>query len=86
MNANEKLELIKSRLTAAFQPSLLEIHDDSDQHKGHAGHGGGGRHFSVVISASCLKGKSRVEAHREVYAQLDDLIPNEIHALKIKII
>jgi len=86
MKTNEKLELINSRLTAAFQPSHLNIMDDSDEHKGHAGHGGGGRHFSIIISATCFNGKSRVQSHREIYAQLEDLIPHEIHALKIKII
>lgn len=86
MNAIEKLQLINQRLTDAFHPSELAVTDDSDQHIGHAGHGGGGRHFSVTISAAYFNDKSRVDAHREIYAQLQDLIPQEIHALKIKII
>jgi BolA protein len=86
MNGGEKLALIQARLTAAFQPSQLIVTDDSDQHAGHAGHGGGGRHFSVTISAKYFTDKNRVEAHRAIYAQFQDLIPHEIHALKIKII
>ena len=86
MNGVEKLALIQTRLTDAFHPSTLIVTDDSDQHAGHAGHGGGGRHFSVAISSAFFEGMSRVEAHRAIYAQFKDLIPHEIHALKIKII
>lgn len=86
MNASEKLTLIRERLTAAFAPITLEVIDESDKHAGHAGHGGGGRHFAVVIQASILSGKSRVEAHRAVYALFEDLMPHEIHALRIKIL
>lgn len=86
MTSIEKLALIKERLWTAFSPSLLEVTDDSDQHEGHAGHGGGGRHFSITISAQHFICKSRVEAHRDIYALFNELIPQEIHALKIKII
>lgn len=84
--AKERVELIKARITQALAPSHLEVLDDSDQHIGHAGHQGGGRHFSVVVQASCLEGLSRVAAHRKVYELFDDLMPHQIHALKIKII
>lgn len=86
MNTDEKLKLIHDRLSQAFSPTLLEVHDESDQHMGHAGHQGGGRHFSVVISSPLLAGKSKVEAHREIYSHFQDLMPHEVHALKIKII
>jgi BolA protein len=86
MNAEEKTIILHERLTKAFQPDLLEIIDDSDKHVGHAGHGGGGRHFTIKISAAGLNDKSRVDAFREIYALFTDLIPDEIHALSIKII
>ena len=86
MNGAEKLVLIRDRLTQAFSPSSLDVNDDSDEHQGHAGHGGGGRHFSICIAADALKGLNRVEAHRAIYALFTDLIPHEIHALKIKIL
>lgn len=86
MKAAEKLALIQERLQSAFTPSSLLVTDDSDQHAGHAGHGGGGRHFSITISSDHFAGKNRVESHREIYALFTDLIPQEIHALKIKII
>lgn len=81
-----KIEIIKQRLTEAFTPTHLEVIDESDQHIGHAGHQGGGRHFAVVIASEKLNGLSRVEAHRQVYSQFADLMPHEIHALRVKVL
>ncbi len=86
MNAAEKQQLIHERITTAFHPEVLQVIDESDQHQGHAGHGGGGRHFAVVVQSALLSAKNRVEAHRAVYALFQDLMPDEIHALRIKII
>lgn len=78
--------IIEARLQKAFSPTHLEVIDESDKHIGHAGHQGGGRHFAVVISAECFKGTSRVEAHRQIYALFEDLMPDQIHALRIKVV
>lgn len=80
---HERVSLIRSRLEQAFSPERLEVIDESDAHAGHAGHQGGGRHFAIVISASCLKGLSRVEAHKRIYALFTDMMPEQIHALRI---
>lgn len=80
-----RISIIRECLAQAFAPDKLEIIDDSDQHKGHEGSRGGAGHYTIVISAACFTGKSRVEAHRMVYKSLADLIPGEIHALRIKI-
>jgi BolA protein len=85
MTVQNKVEMIRQRLEAAFSPQQLEVIDESDQHVGHAGHGGGGRHFAIVISARALNSLSRVEAHRQIYALFDDMIPEQIHALRIKL-
>ncbi|TAK71602.1 MAG: BolA family transcriptional regulator [Gammaproteobacteria bacterium] len=82
----DKKTLIETRLKQAFSPVCLEVIDESEQHRGHAGHQGGGRHFAVVISAACFEGVSRVEAHRKIYALFEDMMPDEIHALRIKIL
>lgn len=86
MSSTDKKNLIQQRLESAFSPSFLEVIDESDQHVGHAGHGGGGRHFAVTIAADYFQGKSRVASHQAVYALFSDLMPHEIHALRIKII
>ena len=82
----ERVSLIRERLVQAFSPGHLEVIDESDQHVGHAGHRGGGRHFAIVISAECFSQLNRVEAHRQIYALFADLMPDTIHALKIKIL
>lgn len=77
---------IQERLETAFQPSICEVLDDSERHKGHAGSRDGGKHVILKIQAACFKDKSRVEVHREIYQVLWDLIPDKIHALKITVI
>lgn len=83
MNAKEKVALIQERLTNAYQPTFLNVIDESEAHIGHAGHQGGGRHFAIEITADSLKTLPRVAAHRKIYALFTDLIPDEIHALRI---
>lgn len=86
MTKNKRIILIKQRLEENFSPIKLEVIDDSDKHKGHAGSAGGAGHFTIIIGASYFSGKTRIESHREIYSVLSDLIPHEIHALQIKIV
>lgn len=73
---------IECRL-AALQPVHLEVRNDSDRHRGHAGHDGTGEsHFTVSIVSEAFAGKSRVQRQRAVYAALGDLM-DRIHALAI---
>ena len=85
MKPSERLTVIRQRLEKAFSPSKLEIIDDSDKHVGHAGSQNGAGHYTVIIAAESLKQQTLVNGHREIYNILSDLIPNEIHALQIKI-
>lgn len=85
MQKNNRIEIITERLKNAFSPESLEVIDDSEKHKGHAGAQGGAGHYSIIISAARFKKKSRIESHRMIYEVLNDLIPHEIHALKIRI-
>jgi len=85
MTPDQRLVMIRERLQNKFSPRLLEVIDDSHLHKGHAGAKDGAGHYTVNIQADYFNGKSRVSAHREIYAVLDDLIPREIHAVKISL-
>lgn len=78
-----RLQVIQQRLEETFHPTFLDVIDDSQHHQGHAGSQGGAGHYTVVIGADHFKNKSRVAIHREIYAVLNDLIPHEIHALRI---
>lgn len=83
---SSKLALIQSRLEKAFSPQVLHVENESDKHKGHAGYQDGNRHFAITIKADCFKMLSRVAAHRLIYALFEDLIPEQIHALRINIV
>ncbi|HZN85449.1 MAG TPA: BolA family protein [Burkholderiales bacterium] len=74
---------IRRRL-AALQPLELELVDESDAHRGHAGHReGGGTHWRLTIVSPAFAGQSTVARHRLVYRALGELMQHPIHALAI---
>jgi len=74
-----------ARLQAALSPSAMALIDDSEAHRGHAGHDERGEsHFSLVIESAAFTGKSRVERQRLVYAALGELMRERVHALTIR--
>lgn len=78
-------DTIERTLQAAFEPTELEVVDDSDSHRGHAGHDGRGEsHFNVRIRAAGFSGKNRVAQHRAIHAALKDVMP-KIHALALDV-
>lgn len=75
---------IRGKLEAAFQPTRLEVKDDSDRHHGHAGHSGGGEsHFNLTIEAEAFAGKARVARQRMVHQVLAEELAGPVHALSI---
>jgi BolA family transcriptional regulator, general stress-responsive regulator len=76
---------IEARLRDALNPQQLAVIDDSEKHRGHAGHDGSGEsHFTVDIIADRFAGQSRVARQRLVNAALADLLRDKVHALAIK--
>ncbi len=79
-------DLMAKQLTEAFAPTLLEIHDDSEKHRGHAGYQEGGEsHWQLVISSAAFDGMNRLARHRAIHAALGKDIIGRIHALAIDI-
>lgn len=77
---------IHDRLRTAFQPRELEVVDDSERHRGHAGYQEGGEsHFGVKIRAEGFAGMSRVARHRAVHEALGKALVRRIHALSLDI-
>jgi len=77
---------IRERLNEAFAPRELEVRDDSERHRGHAGwREGGETHFHVRIRAEPLAGLSRVARHRAVHQALGAELVGRIHALSLDI-
>ena len=76
---------IEQRLRAALSPEHLAVIDDSEKHRGHAGHDGSGEsHFTVEIVSAEFADKNRVARQRLVNAALADLLRDKVHALAIK--
>ncbi len=76
---------MEALLIAAFAPTHLAVINDSDQHRGHAGHDGRGEsHFTVEIEAGAFVGVSRVMRQRMVNKALGDIPGERVHALAIK--
>ena len=75
---------IEQLLQAALAPERLAVIDDSNKHRGHAGHDPRGEsHFTVEIVAAAFAGKNRVQRHRLVNQALADLLRERVHALVI---
>lgn len=76
---------MRRRLTQALGPTKIELVDDSDRHRGHAGHNPAGEsHFTLLIESTEFSGKSRIERQRLVHSALGDLVGQRVHALSIR--
>ena len=81
-----RTEQITTRLKDAFDPREMEVVDDSESHRGHAGFQDGGEsHFNVRIRADAFAGQSRIARHRAVHAALGKELVSQIHALALDI-
>ena len=77
---------MRAKLEEAFQPHVLEIEDESERHRGHAGYQEGGQsHFRVTITSGTFAGMSRIERHRAVHRALGEDLVGRIHALALTI-
>lgn len=73
---------MRARL-ADLDPERLEILDESENHRGHAGWREGGQsHFRIRMASAQFAGLSRVARHRLVHRTLGDIVPR-IHALAL---
>ena len=77
---------IAAKLQLAFAPSTLTVLDESENHRGHAGHREGGQsHFAVTLRAPVFAGMSRIERHRAVHGALGADLVGRIHALALDV-
>ncbi|WP_271083367.1 BolA family protein [Brevundimonas sp. NIBR11] len=82
--------IIREKLMSAFQPTRLELEDDSWRHAGHHHEGGmdarpgGESHFNLTIVSEAFSGVGRLQRQRAVNAVLADELAGPVHALSIK--
>ena len=77
---------IRDKLLRAFQPTRLDVINESDLHAGHRGSPGTGEsHFRVLIVSAVFAGKSRLQRHRLVNEALAAELAGKVHALALEI-
>ncbi|KAL2271052.1 hypothetical protein VTJ83DRAFT_423 [Remersonia thermophila] len=87
-------DAIREKLTAALQPSHLEIHNDSHLHAHHAAMRSfvdtpsvaRETHFRLTVASAAFRGKPQPARHRLVYSLLRDEMAREggVHALQLR--
>ncbi|MEJ6388970.1 BolA family protein [Gymnodinialimonas ulvae] len=81
-----RADKIEVALRKAFSPRVLEVVDESEAHRGHAGFQDGGEsHFRVTLESEAFQGLGRIAKHRAVHAALGKELISEIHALALTI-
>ncbi len=76
---------IRAKLTRNLSPTRLEIDDDSERHRGHAGADPEGEsHFTVTVVSEHFAGLAKVARHRLVYSLLSEELATRVHALQLK--
>lgn len=76
---------MRQLLTAALEPTQLDIINDSASHSGHMGDDGSGEsHFTIVIESPKFTGVSRLQRQRMVNGALGDIPGERVHAIAIK--
>ena len=79
------VDIIEKTLRKTFEPIFLEVVDESELHRGHAGFKEGTQtHFKVVISAKIFEKMSRLSRERAIHKALGADVMKNIHALSIK--
>lgn len=75
---------VEQLLRQHFGTDFIALHDESEEHLGHAGAATGASHYHVELARDALHHYgSLIQLHREVYRVLAGFIPTEIHALRI---
>lgn len=83
LDPERRVAAIRERLRTALPATVVEVEDQSERHRGHAGARDGRGHFAVRIEAEVFRGQSLIARHRLVYAALGDWMQSDIHALSI---
>lgn len=76
---------IETKLTEAFNPSSLEVINESHLHAGHQPgfNGQGEGHLRIRIIAAAFNDMNRVAAHRAINALMQEEFDAGLHALAI---
>lgn len=78
---------LEEKLQSAFEPSHLEVLNESHLHAGHQPgfDGQGESHIRIRMKAAAFNGMSRVQIHRAVNAQCAAEFEAGLHALALDV-
>jgi BolA protein len=79
------VSLVRTKLNDTYQPTRLEIIDNSHLHAGHRGNVLGGSHLAVTLCSAVFTGMSTIQRFRHVQATLKDELAGAIHALELNL-
>jgi BolA protein len=75
---------IREKLQRTFQPTRLDVINESHLHAGHrTSPGTGESHFRVLMVSALFGGKSRLQRHRLVNEALAAELKGKVHALAL---
>ena len=75
---------MRKKLLRAFQPTRLDVINESHLHAGHrTSPGTGESHFRVLMVSPLFAGKSRLQRHRLVNEALAAELKGKVHALAL---
>jgi BolA family transcriptional regulator, general stress-responsive regulator len=75
---------MREKLQRAFQPTRLDVINESHLHAGHrTSPGTGESHFRVLMVSPVFAGKSRLQRHRLVNEALAAELKGKVHALAL---
>lgn len=78
--------IITAKLREAFQPTHLELIDESERHRGHSGwREGGESHFRLRMTAMQFAGQGRLTRQRAVNRVLAEELAGPVHALAMEL-
>ncbi len=76
---------ITEKLKKKFAPEVLNVIDESENHRGHSGFIEGQQtHFQIQIASEVFEEMSRIKREREIHKALGDEIIKNIHAISIR--
>jgi BolA protein len=73
-------EQIEAKLAAAFEPTHLDVTDESYRHNVPAG---SESHFKVVLVSDKFVGERFLSRHRSIYSVLTEELAGSVHALAL---
>ena len=75
---------MREKLQQAFQPTRLDVINESHLHAGHrTSPGTGESHFRLLMVSPLFAGKSRLQRHRLVNEALAAELKGKVHALAL---